>query len=122
MPRSELAIGVQPMLSRRRLIVLGGLTGGVALAPFVPTEDTPARPLHVHDHAGRVPAVRTGPTAAPFTVKMPIPATRAPSVQTGDTDIYRLTIQQAKAQILPGVSTPVLTYGGTFVGPTIRAR
>ncbi|UBU18029.1 multicopper oxidase family protein [Nonomuraea gerenzanensis] len=115
------------MLSRRRLLVLGGLTGGAALAPFVQSELAPSGTAsthhpHVHDHAGRVPAVRSGPAVTPFSVRMPVPATRVPSVQTGDTDIYRLSVQQATAQLLPGVNTPVLTYGGAFCGPTIRAR
>ncbi|NUR89723.1 MAG: multicopper oxidase domain-containing protein, partial [Nonomuraea sp.] len=81
-----------------------------------------ARPMHVHDHGGRVPAVRSGATAAPFSVAMPVPPVLAPAISMPGLDLYRLSIQQASTEILPGVSTPVLTYGGQFTAPTIRAR
>jgi FtsP/CotA-like multicopper oxidase with cupredoxin domain len=44
-----------------------------------------------------------------------------PSQATPDTDIYNLAMQQVNNEILPGVQTQVLTYGGTYVAPTIRA-
>lgn len=114
------------MLTRRRLLVLGGLAGGAALTPMTRglfTEpEQQARPMHVHDHGGRVPAVRTGATAAPFSVAMPLPPVLAPAISMPGFDLYRLAVQPATTEILPGVTTPVLTYGGQFTAPTIRAR
>ncbi|WP_280703374.1 multicopper oxidase family protein [Kitasatospora sp. GP82] len=42
--------------------------------------------------------------------------------RTDDTDVYRLDILAADLELLPGVRTKCLTFGGSFVGPTIRAR
>ncbi|MEK8107735.1 multicopper oxidase family protein [Micromonospora sp. M12] len=40
----------------------------------------------------------------------------------GDIDHYRFPILSTTAELLPGLRTPVLSYGGGFIGPTIRAR
>ncbi|RSN05730.1 bilirubin oxidase [Nonomuraea sp. WAC 01424] len=117
------------MLSRRRLIVLGGLAGGAALAPVTrgllgePEQQAQAQNMmRMHDHGGRVPAVRTGAGVAPFSVAMPLPPVLAPVATLPGIDFYRLSIQPSTTEILPGVSTPVLTYGGQFTAPTIRVR
>ncbi|MCY0937608.1 multicopper oxidase family protein [Streptomyces sp. H34-S4] len=60
--------------------------------------------------------------AAPFTVEMPVPKVARPVRTSGGIDVYELALQPAQAEILPGTTTPVLTYGGTFVGPTIKAK
>ncbi len=92
---------------------------------------------------------------SPFTVSLPIPATKAPlTIGTapytpGDvfhgiapeyfdrsvaerpdltwyeayqTKYYELRMQFSEQEIIPGVKTPVMTYDGTFPGPTFRAR
>ncbi|MFI5929116.1 multicopper oxidase family protein [Micromonospora sp. NPDC051543] len=61
-------------------------------------------------------------TVPPFSVRMPVPAVLAPISNVGGVDVYRLAMKHADVEILPGVRTPALTFGGTFVGPTIRAR
>lgn len=56
--------------------------------------------------------------AAPLTV----PPVLRPVRRDATTDTYRLVTRRARVELLPGVRTDVLTYGGTFPGPTIRAR
>ncbi len=63
-----------------------------------------------------------GSAKGPFSVRMPVPPTLRPVARTEDTDVYRLDILPADLELLPGVRTPCLTFGGSFVGPTIRAK
>ncbi|MFD4660043.1 multicopper oxidase family protein [Kitasatospora sp. NPDC058444] len=63
-----------------------------------------------------------GAATGPFSVRMPVPATLNPVSRTADTDVYRLDILPAQLELLPGVKTKCLTFGGSFVGPTIRAK
>ncbi|WP_242614002.1 multicopper oxidase family protein [Actinomadura roseirufa] len=64
---------------------------------------------------------RPGVVPAAFTVPLQIPRAARPVMRTLTTDYYHLTIQEAQAEILPGVRTKVLSYDGQFPGPTIRA-
>ncbi|TDD62228.1 multicopper oxidase family protein [Kribbella antibiotica] len=54
----------------------------------------------------------------PFTVPLPIPAVLRPS----GTDRYDVTQRAAKVEILPGLTTEIWGYDGTFPGPTIESR
>lgn len=122
------------MLNRRKLLaagtVVGGgmlLGGGVSAALLSKTAPTGPAPLShgagiAAHHGGR--GLSSGATleVPPFTVRMPVPPVLAPAEVRPDKDIYRLTIRQANVSILPGLLTPALTYGGQFVGPTIRTR
>ncbi len=78
---------------------------------------------HKGYHLGaRTAGTGVRPALAPFSTQMPILPTLQP-VQSGlDVDIYKIPIKAGTAEILPGVQTPVLTYGGRFLGPTIRAK
>ncbi|MGR6913581.1 multicopper oxidase family protein [[Actinomadura] parvosata] len=58
----------------------------------------------------------------PYTVPLPIPEVAKPVRSTGEADFYELTERAAEAELLPGLRTPIRGYGGTFPGPTIRAR
>ncbi|WP_206434733.1 multicopper oxidase family protein [Streptomyces sp. ADI91-18] len=40
----------------------------------------------------------------------------------GDADVYELPMKPAKTEIFPGHPASVLTFGGQFIGPTIRAK
>ncbi|CRK62116.1 Multicopper oxidase [Alloactinosynnema sp. L-07] len=95
------------MINRRNALTLGAV-GGVGLA--LPTES-------LMDFA-------FGPswTVEPFTRALPIPQVLRPSATRIDTDVYRLTVGEGTAEIVPGVRTNVLTYNGQFPGPTILAR
>ncbi|MEV7010006.1 multicopper oxidase family protein [Streptosporangium sp. NPDC051022] len=126
------------MLTRRNLLRLGVVAGGAALIPAaasirslgVRAEETGhvlghgATAGHAMGHgSGTAVAARlNAPAVAPFSVPLPLPATLAPTSVLPDADVYALTTQQATAALLPGLPAPVLTYGGTFVGPTIRAK
>jgi FtsP/CotA-like multicopper oxidase with cupredoxin domain len=65
--------------------------------------------------------VRPHASVPEFSVPMPVPRVLESSSRDRDVDSYRIPIRPATVEILPGVQTPVLTYGGDFVGPTIRA-
>jgi spore coat protein A len=62
------------------------------------------------------------PLPRPFTVPLPIPAVARPVGTGGGTDRYALTQRAADVEVLPGTTTRVWGYDGTFPGPTIRAR
>jgi spore coat protein A len=46
----------------------------------------------------------------------------APADADPTTDVYALTLREAVLELLPGLATPLWTYGGAFPGPTIMAR
>jgi spore coat protein A, manganese oxidase len=58
----------------------------------------------------------------PYQVELPVPAELTPARVDADTDYFELTQQVAQLRILPGLSTPAWTYGGTFPGPTLVSR
>ena len=51
---------------------------------------------------------------------MPIPPVATPSSATKQLEQYVITMKPGKADILPGLETPVLGYNGLFPGPTIK--
>lgn len=51
-----------------------------------------------------------------------MPKVLAPYRRTSTADYYAVTMSRTSHEILPGTRTDVLTYNGTFPGPTIRAR
>jgi FtsP/CotA-like multicopper oxidase with cupredoxin domain len=62
------------------------------------------------------------PLPPPFQVPLPIPAVLKPLSTSGGSDHYQITQREAGAEILPGVTTPLWTYEGSFPGPTIESR
>ena len=113
------------MIDRRRLLALGGGAAGVAgVALLLPSAPQPAasgvRPMHPHRARVR-PAVAARP-AAPFSVRMPVPSVLRPVASNNTTDVYRIDIKTANVEIIPGLTTQMLTFGGQFPGPTIRTR
>jgi FtsP/CotA-like multicopper oxidase with cupredoxin domain len=117
------------MMDRRRLLTLGGITagsvvGGVLLLPEGPTPA--AASGTAEHHPGHAPAAAAAPKNAarpvtPFSKRMPVPRELTPT-RTRSADLYQIPIRPAEAEFLAGHPTPVRTYGGQFVGPTIRAR
>jgi len=106
-------------------MALGGAVGGAMLfRTSAPGLAGPNAPVHIHsaDHHG--PAVLGGSSASatPFSVQLPVPSVLRPTDSRGGVDFYRVPIRPANVQIIPGLDTPALTYGGQFVGPTIRAK
>ena len=63
-----------------------------------------------------------GTTLTPFTQPLKIPPVLQPSRTDATTDYYNVNIQSGTANIIPGKTTPVWTYNGSFPGPTIVAN
>jgi FtsP/CotA-like multicopper oxidase with cupredoxin domain len=64
----------------------------------------------------------TIPIPEPFQLPLPVPAILAPVRRDATTDYYAITQKVGSAEIIPGLRTPMWTYGGTFPGPTIVSR
>lgn len=60
-------------------------------------------------------------TVEKFTRAMPLPPVLEPSA-TRTTDHYTLRMKETTEEIVPGKTTTVLTYGGAFPGPLIKAE
>lgn len=120
------------MLNRRRLLAIGGAAvGGALILPEgLPAASTTAEVPrsflpgggHLSGHAVSANSVRPAAAVPAFSVEMPIPPVLQPFKADPDVDFYRLPIQPANVNVLPGLQTPALTFNGGFVGPTIRAR
>src|SRR5262245_49259710 len=100
-----------PEYSRRRVLGIGGALGLIAAGGLSTAAALSRRPALTG--AELQSAV---PLPAAFQVPLPIPPVLASS------DRYEITQREVSAEILPGVRTPLWTYGGTFPGPTIESR
>jgi spore coat protein A len=107
------------VLTRRHAIRLGlttGAVGAVGAAGGLFTALTAGG-------AAAAPRAATPSTGVePFSVPLTVPPVLAPYRRTRDADHYLVTMRRASAEILPGARTDVLTYNGSFTGPTIHAR
>jgi spore coat protein A, manganese oxidase len=101
----------QAMINRRRF-----LTAAAAVAPVaavgLPNRKPPVRSTPPHGRAQWHP---------PFSQQMPRLPVLNPKTVNG-VDTYNIDILTSQAELLPGIRTNVLSYGGGFIGPTIRAR
>ncbi|GAA0547214.1 multicopper oxidase family protein [Actinomadura livida] len=119
------------MLDRRKILTIGGVAGAASVMPLArlahgdSTENGVRNATSHHHHGGKVTtrsvAANAAPPLDPFSVPMPVPQVLRPSYRTSKLDQYVLDIQPANVEIFPGFKTAALTYGGTFVGPTILA-
>ncbi len=57
-----------------------------------------------------------------FAVPLPIPTALEPVSRDATTDYFVLEQRVAQVELIPGVRTEVLSYGGTFPGPPLRTR
>ncbi|HEY3503312.1 MAG TPA: multicopper oxidase domain-containing protein [Actinocatenispora sp.] len=75
---------------------------------------------------GKESAGVTLPSAAPlppqYKVPLPIPRVARPVSTDGGVDRYEVTEKIGDAEIVPGTTTKVWGYDGTFPGPTFEAR
>jgi FtsP/CotA-like multicopper oxidase with cupredoxin domain len=74
--------------------------------------------------AGAAPAraADAGPAgAAQFQQPMPVPPVLAPVFSSGTAAYYEMTMKETDAEILPGRTTRVRTFNGTWPGPVIKA-
>ena len=117
-------------LSRREALRLGLTGAGGLLLPFGLVEraladepcpkDAACKPHRMHEPAGPYRPTRFSPQIPRF--KRPFePLTVRSAKRLGpDLDGYRLTMQQATVEIVPGKPTTVWTYDGLLPGPCIR--
>jgi spore coat protein A, manganese oxidase len=100
-----------PRLSRRG-VLRGAAVLGVAgaLGAWEWQADTPADRVHLTSDA-RLPE--------PFGLPLALPPVLAPVARDETTDYYRIVQRPANITVLPGYSTPMWTYHGSFPGPTV---
>ncbi|MEW9555007.1 multicopper oxidase family protein [Nonomuraea sp. NPDC050783] len=104
-------------VTRRRALGIGGVLGLTAATGMTGAAAMARRPSVTG--AELRSAV---PLPAPFQVPLPVPAVLKPVSTSGGADRYEIIQREVDAEILPGVTTPLWTYGGTFPGPTIESR
>ncbi|WP_026360190.1 multicopper oxidase family protein [Amycolatopsis nigrescens] len=113
------------MPKRRTVLMLGGVAVGALAMPRLlgPKESAVAADSsHAHDVATAASGTPVEPQIQTFARPMPVVPVLDPASSGADFDMYQVPIQAATSEILPGIQTPVLTFGGQFAGPTIRAR
>lgn len=100
------------MLTRRNALRLGL---GVGIAGTVGVGNRSQALAHPGPHP-------PPPPLAHFRVPLPVPRVLRPVRRSRTTDYYAVVASRSRCEIAPGTSTAVLTYNGTFPGPTIKAR
>lgn len=98
--------------------MVGGVLLSRSAAASEPATSTAAQP-HMHHPAGFTPAKSTL-SITPFQSRMPVPPVAAPIRQTAAGDEYEIVMRPAQVEMVPGMTTEALTFGGAWVGPTIR--
>lgn len=105
-------------MKRRTLLRAGLLTAGVGVAgagwPAAQLALGPAEPGKLLRSQVPLPPL--------YQTRLPIPIQLAPVASDATSDYYEITQCAADLPILPGLTTPAWTYGGTFPGPTIVSR
>lgn len=102
-----------------------GVTGGFVLRPTGQNQAVAAPVAHSGHVVGVQKVAGTAAGAAPpafGSLAMPVPRELRPTRAPDGADVYRVPIQPATTELIPGHPTAVRTYGGQFVGPTIRAK
>ncbi|HZE37577.1 MAG TPA: multicopper oxidase family protein [Stackebrandtia sp.] len=99
-------------LSRRRLLALGLVAGGIGVggAAWALGRDP-------HESAGRT-LTSALPPPQRFRAPLPIPPVARPT----HGDHYDITQRPSKVEIVPGTTTTVWGFDGHFPGPTLRVR
>ncbi|MGF1569874.1 MAG: multicopper oxidase family protein [Nodosilinea sp.] len=92
--------------TRRDLLKWGLFSGATLIAPFTFPQS----------------AWAFSPQIPRFQQPFRIPPELAPVRSDQTTDYYEITLQKARVNILPGVTTEIWGYNGLYPGPTIRQR
>lgn len=71
---------------------------------------------------GTVTTCANSGCTTPFAVPLPVPATLQPTSSDATTDSYTVTEKPANIAAIPGKTTPMWTYNGTWPGPVIKAK
>lgn len=93
---------------------LAGLGGAGLVAGGIPGTAGRARTGALLRSGARLPT--------PYTLPFAVPPVARPDAPDGSGDRYTLVQRVTEHEILPGTTTRLHTYGGTFPGPTIVAR
>ncbi|MEU7878880.1 multicopper oxidase family protein [Microbispora bryophytorum] len=109
--------GRAPGMARRQFLGIGGALGLMASTGLGASAALARRPSVTG--AELRSAVPLPPA---FQVPLPVPSVLAPVSTSGGADRYEIIQREVTAEILPGVRTPLWTYGGAFPGPTIESR
>ncbi len=108
-------------LTRRDTLKYGLIGVGGLVLPLALRDVPGGSGLEVQE-AGRPSKKSSGsPPVTHFDVPLPIPPVLQPTSSDATADYYTITMQQATQQILPGYTTTIWGYNGSFPGPTIRA-
>ncbi|HEY3506591.1 MAG TPA: multicopper oxidase domain-containing protein [Actinocatenispora sp.] len=99
-------------ISRRRVLGIGGTLGILAAGGLATSAALARRPATTGaELRSAVPLPRA------YQVPLPVPGMLTP---TGGR--YEIVQRETSLEVLPGLRTPMWTYGGTFPGPTIESR
>ncbi len=63
-----------------------------------------------------------GMISSPATTAFQVPLPTPPALSPNASGFYELTVKAAQKQIIPGLSTQIWGYNGSFPGPTIKAK
>ena len=123
-----LSVSFSGFLRGHRLRRRAGLRGTLsAVAPAVVIAATVLVPFGsgAYGWGGTTTGCANSGCTTAFAMALPVPPVLTPSSTDATTDYYTLTGKTANASIIPGRTTPVLTYNGVdngnYLGPTIKA-
>ena len=95
-------------ISRREVLMLGGLAGCSILLPIA---------FQYRGYAQRIDE-----RVEPFQLAFRTPSVLNPVRSDATTDYYQITMKKSLLEMLPGRQTEIWGYNGTFPGPTIKQR
>ncbi|OKI84074.1 bilirubin oxidase [Streptomyces sp. CB02414] len=111
------------------MVAGGSVAGSMMLFRGLASPAEPAAsttPTAPHPHApGTSPSAARRPKplrVEAFRRRMPVPPVAKPVRRTEAGDEYEVEVRPAQLELAPGVVTDAFTYGGAWVGPTIRGR
>ncbi|MFJ6381104.1 multicopper oxidase family protein [Kitasatospora sp. NPDC092039] len=104
-------------LTRRQILGIGGAFGLLTTASLATAAALARRPATTGAQLRSTAAL-----PPPYLVALPLPAVARPVSTDGGADRYEIVQRESAAEILPGLTTRLWTYDGTFPGPTVEAR
>ncbi|MFF2747429.1 multicopper oxidase family protein [Kitasatospora sp. NPDC058048] len=104
-------------LTRRQILGIGGAFGLLTTTGLATAATLARRPATTGAQLRSTAAL-----PPPYRVPLPLPAVARPLSTDGGADRYEIVQRETDAEILPGLTTRLWTYGGTFPGPTVEAR
>jgi FtsP/CotA-like multicopper oxidase with cupredoxin domain len=100
-----------PRLTRRDALKIGLLSSAALAIPLTGSLS-----------AKRASELAESRIPRPYSLPFRRPPVLQPVGRVGGRDVYEITQQQVKREILPGIKTTVFAYNGTVPGPTLRVQ